>query len=363
LLIGGGSLAAVGAGAAWLGGRQMGSTADYRAATRAMRATLAAQPDVPDLVRYATLAPNGHNTQPWQFTIAPGRITLEPDFTRRTPVVDPDDHHIFVSLGCAAENLALAGAARGLDGAVAFERHGEGRLHFSYTRTAPRASPLFDAIPQRQSTRAEYDGRVVSVADLRLLADASAVPGVDVELVTDRVRLDAIRDLVVAGNSAQLADQAFMRELKTWIRFSPRRAIETGDGLYGAASGNPALPEWLGTIGFDLTFKASSDNDKYARHLRSSAGVAVFIGAVADPEHWTLVGQASQRFALQATALGMKVAFVNQPVEVAALRPELAHVVGYAGARPDLVMRFGYGPTLPYAARRPPAAVITTAAP
>src|ERR1700732_3599624 len=48
----------------------------------------------------------------------------------------------------------------------------------------------------------------------------------------------------------------------------------------------------------------------------------------------------------------LKCAFINQPVEVAKLRPELAALVGLPGRRPDIVMRFGYGPLLPYSARR-----------
>ena len=71
------------------------------------------------------------------------------------------------------------------------------------------------------------------------------------------------------------------------------------------------------------------------------------------------VGQACQRFALQANALGLKHAFINQPVEVPALRPELAALVGQPGQRPDLVMRFGYGALLPDAARRPAHEVMT----
>jgi hypothetical protein len=54
----------------------------------------------------------------------------------------------------------------------------------------------------------------------------------------------------------------------------------------------------------------------------------------------------------------MKHAFLNQPVEVASLRPELARLVGLPGRRPDIVMRFGYGPALPYSLRRPVAAVL-----
>jgi hypothetical protein len=67
-----------------------------------------------DLVRQATLAASSHNTQPWKFALAERSITTLPDFTRRTPIVDPDDHHLFVSLGCATENLVHAGHTSGL---------------------------------------------------------------------------------------------------------------------------------------------------------------------------------------------------------------------------------------------------------
>jgi hypothetical protein len=109
---------------------------------------------------------------------------------------------------------------------------------------------------------------------------------------------------------------------------------------------------------FDLAFRTESENDKYARQLRSSAGVAVFLAAHADRDGWTRVGQACQCFALQATALGLKHAFLNQPVEVAYLRPDLASLAGMPGKRSDVVMRFGFGPTLPMSPRRPVANVI-----
>ena len=99
-------------------------------------------------------------------------------------------------------------------------------------------------------------------------------------------------------------------------------------------------------------------NDKYMKQLDSSSGVAVFVAAVEDHEHWTQVGRACQRFALQATALGLKTAFMNQPVEVAKFRPDLAALVGMPGRRPYIVMRFGNGPLTPYWARRPLAAVL-----
>jgi nitroreductase len=348
-------------GAVYAERRRMGSMTDYDASVAAMRRLLAARPEMRDLVRYATLAPNGHNTQPWRFQVGDRQIAIRPDLARRTPVVDPDDHHLFVSLGAAAETLAIASAARGLGGEPAFDPAGDGAVRVAFGGGRAAEAGLFDAIPRRQSTRAEYDGRAASAADLRTLAAAAETPGVDLVLLTDRPRMNRARDLVVAGNSAQLGDPAFMRELKAWIRFSPRHALATGDGLFAVASGNPALPDWLGPGLFALALRADADNDKYARQIRSSAGLAVFVSQVEDRDHWVRAGRAGQRFALQATALGMKVAFVNQPVEVARLRPDLAALVGLPGRRPDLLIRFGYGPTLPYSARRAADAVLAPA--
>jgi hypothetical protein len=177
-------------------------------------------------------------------------------------------------------------------------------------------------------------------------------------LITDRSAIERVCELVLAGNSAQLANPAFVRELKAWLRFSPREAVVAGDGLFSAASGSPTLPAWLGPTVFRWAFNAAAENEKYARQIRSSAGLAIFVAEKNDREHWVLAGRACQRFALQATTLGMKHAFINQPVEVADLRPQLASLVGIPGRRPDLVVRFGYGPTLPYSARRPVGAVL-----
>jgi nitroreductase len=353
ILIGGGTLALAGAGAAYFALRGMGSLDEYEASVAASRATLRQAPEIRELIRYATLAASGHNTQPWRFRAGANHVDILPDYSRRTPVVDPDDHHLFVSLGCAAENLALACGARGSSGEHHFEPANDGSVVFAFGSGSATGSALFDATPKRQSSRAVYDGNQVSGADLQMLTVAAAVPGVDLVLITGRSRIDRVRDLVIAGNSAQVADRAFVQELKAWLRFSPRQAIETGDGLFSASSGGPTLPAWLGPHVFDWVYKADAENDKYARQIASSAGIAVFVAQREDREHWVLAGRACQRFALQATALGLAFAFINQPVEVARLRPELANIIGLSGRRPDLVMRFGYGPALPYSARRP----------
>lgn len=326
---------------------------DYTAYIEAIRSPLTSNPEALDLIRYATLAANSHNTQPWRFRVTPNGVDILPDARRKLSAVDPDDHHLFASLGCAAENLAIAAAMRAMPGALTFAADDGGAVHFEKGGNANAEPALFAAIPKRQSTRGDYSGASVKAADLATLADAAATPGVDVVLITDRPTLNQVCDLVIAGNSEQMADAAFIHELKTWLRFSATRARKTADGLFSATTGNPVVPEWLGSTMFNLFFKTKAENAKYTRHIKTSAGIAVFVAQGEGPQQWVQAGRACQRFALAATALGLKHAFVNQPVEVARLRPELAALVGMPGRRPDIVMRFGYGEALPYSARRP----------
>ena len=144
-----------------------------------------------ELVRSATLAPSGHNTQCWKFHIDQNSIFILPDFSRRTPVVDPDDHHLFVSLGCALENLAQASLAHGLKSLAQFDTE-KNTLTVTLTQTQAVASPLYQAIPQRQCTRGRYDGMPLSAPELKALELAGSGNGVSVLLFTARPAIENI---------------------------------------------------------------------------------------------------------------------------------------------------------------------------
>jgi hypothetical protein len=330
----------------------------YRDEAERQRQLLTDNPGLDELVRMATLAANSHNTQPWMFRLTEGQVSILPDVSRRTAVVDPDDHHLFISLGCAAENLMIAGAALGRSSALAVTAEAAPQIDISLSSAPPSGQDLYQAIPLRQSTRSLYDGQPISAGDLALLEAAAREDGVLVEFFLEAADRDAILDYVIAGNSVQMDDPAWVEELRGWLRFSSNRALATGDGLFSACSGNPVVPEWIGGQTFNLFFTKEAENDKYRDQIRSSAGIAVFVGDKADPEHWVKVGRSFQRLALQATVLGIRTAHVNQPVEVASVRPGFARWLGMPDARPDLVIRFGRAPAMPMSLRRPVSAVL-----
>jgi nitroreductase len=314
-----------------------------------------------ELVRLATLAASSHNTQPWRFVAEEERIVVVPDMARRCPAVDPDDHHLFASLGAAAENVVQAAPAFGLEAAVRFLAGGDGAVEIRLTRAGEREAPLLAAIVQRQCTRAPYEPRPVASTDQAALEAAGSLEGVRVALHTGREALAAVAGYVVAGNAAQMADSAFMAELVAWLRFDHAEAVARKDGLFAAGAGNPVLPGWIARPLLPLVFTEAAETAKYRVQVAASAGVAVFAAPLDAPEGWVAAGRACQRFALRATAVGVRHAFLNQPVEVKALRARFAGEMGLGERRPNLVVRYGHGGTLPMSLRRPVSDVLAGA--
>lgn len=313
---------------------------------------------VRDLIRYATLAANGHNTQPWKFRANTDSIQITPDLTRRTPVVDPDDHHLYASLGCAAANLQLAARARGKSGEIRITGTSDFLVDVGLEPAPVHETSLFRAIPERQCSRIKYDRRPAPPDVLSRLETAANHYGVETRMITARPTIEAILALVVDGNTRQLANAAFVSELKNWIRFNAAAALASRDGLYTATTANPTIPSWLGKPLFDVLLSPQSENDKYAEQIRSSAGIAVFTAKTNDKEGWFNAGRAVQYFALQATVDGLKLAFINQAVEVLEMRRKLQTLLGIGERRPNFVVRFGYGPIMPRSLRRPVADVM-----
>jgi len=217
------------------------------------------------LVRYATLAANSHNSQPWRFRLSDRSISVAPDFGRRLASVDPDNHHLFASLGCATENLVQAAAAFGLRATASFDA-AAGGMNVDLEKSPRARSPLFEAIPRRQSTRSVFDGRAVPAEHLRLLETVGNADGVQLQLFTERKQLEDILAYLVAGNSAEMDDADYNAELKAWLRFNYAEVLEADDGLFSKCSDNPTLPSWLGRLIFSLVVTKDGENKKCEAH-------------------------------------------------------------------------------------------------
>lgn len=318
------------------------------------------QPLIPDasnskmktLVRYATLAANGHNTQPWKFNVTENTIEIHPDNTRHLAVVDPHDREQWISLGCALENLVIAARATGYASEIIYPGGTQGFICVNLKTDTLQTNGLFDAIPVRQSTRSEYRTEQVSKDILAQLYTMITEPEVEIQFIESTNDIERVLEYVNQGNLYQYADKAFVEELTRWLRFNKKEASSSKDGLFTECTGNPTVPRWLGAL-FVSGTKPQSQADADAKKLRSSTGVALVSTKNDTPESWVRCGQVFERLSLQMTSLELKSALLNQPIEVPELRGEFQTAMGLGKNLPQLLMRYGVADAMPYSLRRP----------
>lgn len=127
------------------------------------------------LVSFAVLAPSGHNTQPWIFSVIDGSIDLYADRTLALPVVDPEDRELLISCGAAIFHLLVAIRRFGRRGDMALlpdpaDEDLLARVSLGGpVQPTPEDLSLFEAIPRRHTNRKRFEPRPLPPALMRAL--------------------------------------------------------------------------------------------------------------------------------------------------------------------------------------------------
>lgn len=307
------------------------------------------------IINYATKAPSGHNTQPWRFSVGANTIRIFPDLTRRLPVVDPDDHALYISLGCALENLILAANNAGYDAEISYFPISEQQECIVVQLKEgfkAQDNKLFELIAVRQSTRSQFDGKPIPQEHLRMLEAAGKQESVIFKLIIQPNDIEPIIQFVKEGNRVQFNDKAFVQELVSWIRFSKKEVAQHQDGLTSNAMGSPSVPRWLGKIFFSLMASPEKQALICEKTIRHSSALMIFVAQANDKTTWVKVGQSFERVALTATLLNIRMAHLNMPCEVVSVRAKLAEHLRLPYTHPLLLLRIGYAEPMPRSPRR-----------
>ncbi|MBE9480411.1 MAG: hypothetical protein IMY69_01805 [Bacteroidetes bacterium] len=306
------------------------------------------------IIKYAAKAPSGHNTQPWKFKIGNDSISILPDFTRALLVVDSDNHALYISLGCALENLIIA--ANQFDYETKVTIHNNGNETFIqidlYQVEEIKKTDLFNFIVKRQVTRNKYNPEKIQKEVLRELFDDVLDKCVQVKLFLSKTEIETLTPYIIEGTNLQFNNKAFVKELVSWVRFSEKEVLLKGDGLWSASMGLPNMGRCVGNFVMKNFVTAKSEAKRWEKIISKSEGFALFMVEKNDPEHWIKLGQAFQRFGLMATKMNIKHAHVNMPCEELPVREKMIQNFQLYEYTPLLLIRFGYSNPLPYSYRR-----------
>jgi hypothetical protein len=277
------------------------------------------------LVRYARLAPSDHDTQPWRFVVADTHVDIVADLSRALTRVDPNYREVTLSCAAAAETLLAAVRAYGYEGVLTPlpEPHARtviARVELGHTaRRSLLDRDMLAAIARRRSVPRRYNQTPVSVALQTLMQETASAYGIGLHLVSDVPTKDKIARLVVKADQIQFDDPAIRAELASF------GAIGAGFSRMGAA-----------------LFRLFELGGSMERHASMHAPLfGVFTTKSDSHEDWVATGRATAAVLHGVTMHGLVSAFLDQPIEVEAIRKQLASLLG-SSETPQLLIRFGY---------------------
>ena len=287
------------------------------------------------LLRYAILAPSVKNTQPWRFAVQGNRVCLFAARTGGLSVTDPDRRELYISLGCALENLLVAGEHFGLGHEVTYFPEGSDAALAAAvlftpggTASASRAGIRLDAILRRHNDNSVFQPVPVPVELRARLEACREDTGLRLELADDRFFRRWVNGLTSEADRLEFANPEFREELGYWI----------GRGAFGA-------PRLLSRLGQLLVSRVDL-GESVARQDRKIVGSAALIGLVAarDDTHLTHLrtGQLFERLWLTATMLGVSIHPMSQTMRLPQLRAAVAELLPEPGWMPQHLFRVGF---------------------
>ena len=327
----------------------------------AANTSIADQPDYAEMIRAAVQAPSGHNSQPWKFYVHDSSIEVVPDFTKALPVVDENHRELYISLGCAVENLCLAAKEKGYQPTATIRQRDDTTYSIlvELTKEPVQTDPLFHVIDKRQTNRNEYNQRTIEADTLSMIREINSQEGTRFYMYRRGSDMyDTLSHYVYRGNAIQMTDKAFKKELLSWIRFNKQQIRKTKDGLTHEVMGTPATPKFLGKMIVGMFLKPNPQNKTDRRKLESSSHLVLFTTKNNTPQEWIDLGRTLERFLLKTTSLGIANAYMNPPCEVQALAQELRENTTENREYPTLLLRIGYADPMPYSPRKEVESVI-----
>ncbi len=299
-----------------------------------------------EIFYYASLAPSGHNAQPWlvdlknnnQFTIKIRKESL-------LPAVDPEMRETFLSIGAFLENLILSAQAFGLDvdyQVIADTTHDFDVVEGKFYKVA-NSSSFLDNLTARRTIRSNFLNKSILSNDLEKCLP-SQLNATYYSLESNKSRL--LKDMTYEANVCQVNRPETQIELAKWIHWSNKEVESHLDGLNTKSLGIKGVSEFYVRNFYtersvlSETFKKQSL--KIVKdQINNNGGWIIVTSASEKPEDLIHTGRLFENFFIKTRKNGIAIHPMTQILEEHPFKDEIGSSLGVKD-KIQFLLRVGY---------------------
>lgn len=304
------------------------------------------------ILYHASLAPSGHNSQPWRVRIQRAKVwTVGVDESRRLPAVDPGNRELLLSIGAFVENLSITAGAMGLFAdtkVVAADRSDETTVRIVLYKDKPTGYPI-QRIRRRRTVKSGQLNKEISSKDVKTLSKPLGEHLF--YFPAGSMHATCIRDAAVENYRLQAQRDNAQIEFIKWLRLSDQDTRMRRDGLSTEGMEIKGLMGWyvrhfIKPEAFLKKNYREQGVDRIADLAKQGAGWLIITSPGQTPADLIETGRRFERMALMARELGIGIHPMMQILEEKQGIEEIA-THHDRGVLSQFVLRVGYLDTYP----------------
>jgi hypothetical protein len=292
------------------------------------------------LVKFAVLAPSSHNSQPWYFSVHEKEIRVFKDSNRMLGIGDSNNRQLFISLGCAIENIVIAADYYGLDSIINYGNN-DYVVAISFTKrninTNDNNNHLIFNIPKRKVNRSKYLSKKIDESVFEIIQKYGD-ESLNINIISDKDKISHISDIALDATMSAMSNKNFRIELSKYIISN---TSESKIGMPGFSMGFPTPISYIVPRILKL-FNMSKLSKKQDELILKSTPYLVFISTENDEEKsWIKTGRVFQRMSLSLLPLGIYFSVWAAPIQIGKYYIRLQDILNI-NFRPQMFLRMGF---------------------
>lgn len=304
--------------------------------------------DEKEILYLASLAPSGHNTQPWfvQY-LEPYHWIIGNDKTKWLPAVDPMQRETILSIGAFLQNLEYAahsfGYACSFD-LLAIHNQDENVMEVKLTKSSHKIKYDSQKIKLRRTVRSNYLNDAIKKDDVAYLMREETDSFHFIPNTTKEFQY--LNEQTIEANKIQAYRDDAQAELADWIRFSSKDTEKYADGLTTASMEIEGFAGWIvrnfyGKANVMKKDFREKNIDNVEKEVAQSAGWLLITSKDNDVGTLLETGKRMQRLWLKVRERNIAIHPMTQILEESATNKALNQSVGINESI-QFILRVGY---------------------
>lgn len=269
--------------------------------------------DIEKIIKAGSLAPSGSNSQPWNFSVKNGTVTVYAQYEKDHPILNYRNRGTLLAHGALLENMHIAAAALGYKASVRlFPQGGSNPIgEVTFTDTERSKQDLYEAINRREINRRPYRAELLDPQVKERLLEG--VQSDQVRLIEDKEGVVRLAEAASISERLMFESEELHKLLVEEIVWSEaeERIKKTGLFVKTMELNGPQrmvlrlLRSWAATrcanrLGFSKVLAAGN-----AKVYEMSAAMGI-ISASDDDQSFIEAGRVMERLWLRATKEGLR---------------------------------------------------------